>query len=226
MKKSIWISTGIIIIMLAGCSSIYNVVSSDYDRSADFTKYKTFAWLPDKADTANTSYNNEIIRNNIRNYFGQCVSDRGYSFDAENPDVLMQLVITNAKKERTVTTYPSSTLSAFPYPYYYSPYYYGSHYYSPYRFGYYYNYYRSYNYYPPFGNAYPGHPATQKQEYVNGSITLIFIDRKTKKLVWRGTAEGDIYDPSNINQDLHPAIHRILGEYPVKPLIKRSHKIR
>ncbi|MFX8445413.1 DUF4136 domain-containing protein, partial [Acinetobacter baumannii] len=74
----------------------------------DFTKYKTFAWLPDKSDTNNTRYNNEIIRNNIRNYFGQCISDRGYTFDAESPDLLLQLVITNAKKERVVTSYPSS----------------------------------------------------------------------------------------------------------------------
>lgn len=215
MKKTIWITTSILIGMLVGCSTTYNAVSSDYDRSVDFAKYKTFAWLPDKADTTNTRYNNEIIRNNIRNYFGQCMSDRGYNADLENPDLLMQLVITNAKKERVVTSYPSS--------YYYRPYYYGSHYYSPYRFGYYYNYYSSYGY---GYSSYPGYSTTQKQEYVNGSITLNLIDRKANKLVWSGTAEGDIYDPSQISSDLHPAVHRILDEYPVKPLVNRSHKIK
>lgn len=205
----------ITITLLFGCSSTYNTVSSDYDRSVDFTKYATFAWLPDKADTTNTSYNNEIIRNNIRNYFGQCMSDRGYNVNLENPDLLLQLVITNAKKERTVTSYPSS--------YYYSPYYFGSYYYSPYRFNYYYNYYPSYGY---GYSGYPGYSTTQKQEYVNGSITLNLIDRKQNKLVWSGTAEGDIYDPSHISNDLHPAVHNILNQYPVKPLLNRSHKIR
>lgn len=215
MKKIIWITTSILIVILISCSTTYNAVSSDYDRSADFTKYKTFAWLPDKADTTNQLYNNEIIRNNIRNYFGLCMSDRAYTFDGENPDLLMQLVITNTKKETVISSYPSS--------YYYSPYYYGSHYYSPYRFGYY------YNNYPSYGNGYsrfPGYSTTQKQEYVSGSITLNLIDRKANKLVWSGTAEGDIYDPSQIRSDLHPAVHRILDEYPVKPLFKRSHKIR
>jgi hypothetical protein len=215
MKMIIWITTSILIGMLAGCSTTYNVVSSDYDRSVDFAKYKTFAWLPDKADTTNTQYNNEIIRNNIRNYFGQCMSDRGYNADLENPDLLMQLVITNAKKERVVTSYPSS--------YYYRPYYYGSHYYSPYPFGYYYNYYASYGY---GYSVYPGYSTTQKQEYVNGSITLNLIDRKANRLVWSGTAEGDIYDPSQISRDLHPAVHGILDEYPVKPFVNRSHKIK
>ena len=215
MKKVLWITAGIFTVMLFGCSATYNAVSSDYDRSVDFSKYKTFAWLPDKADTANTRYNNEIIRNNIRNYFGQCMSDRGYIFDGESPDLLLQLVITNAKKERVISSYPSS--------WYYRPYYFGSHYYSPYSYGYYYRYYPSYGY---GYSGYPGYSTTQKQEYVNGSVTLNLIDRKANKLVWSGTAEGDIYDPSHISHDLHPAVHSLLNEYPVKPLLNRSHKIR
>ena len=215
MKMIIWITVGIFIVMLVGCSTTYNAVSSDYDKSVDFTKYKTFAWLPDKADTSNTPYNNEIIRNNIRNYFGLCMSDRAYTFDAENPDLLMQLVITNTKKERVISSYPSS--------YYYRPYYYGSHYYSPYSYGYHYRNYSTYRY---GYSGYPGYSTIQKEKYVNGSITLNLIDRKANKLVWSGIAEGDIYDPTQISSDLHPAVHSILDEYPVKPLLKRSHKIR
>lgn len=56
MKKIIWIPVSIFIVMLVGCSATNNAVSSDYNRSVDFTKYKTIAWLPDKADTANTPY--------------------------------------------------------------------------------------------------------------------------------------------------------------------------
>ena len=213
MKNKFLIAASILIIALSACTSTYNVVSSDFDRSVDFQKYKTFAWLPDKADTAFSPYNNEIIRNNIRNYFGLCMSDRAYKVDLENPDLLLQLVITNAKKERTVSTFPSS--------YYYRPYYYGSYYYSPYRFGYY------YNNYPSFGYGSGGYATTQKQEYVNGAITLNFIDTKSKKLVWSGTAEGDIYDPSQISKNLHPAVHDILDQYPVKPLaVNRSHKMK
>ena len=211
MKKILWISAGILIVMAFGCKDTYNKVSSEYDKSLDFTKYKTFSWLPDKADTINSPYNNAIIRNNIRNYFGLCMSDRGYSFDAENPDLLMQLVITNTKKGGMDSTHPTS--------YYYNPYYYGSYYYSPYYYGYYYNGHGLY------GDDYFGHYTAYNQQYVDGSITLIFIDRKANKVVWSGTAEGDIYDPSHINKDLHPAVHSIIDEYPVKSLVKRSHKI-
>ena len=212
MKKILMILNSVIIVMLMGCSSTYNLVSSDYDKSVDFTKYKTFAWLPDRADTVNTPYDNQIIRNNIRNYLGQCMSDRGYSVDLENPGLLLQLVITNAKKESVTTSYQSSN--------YYRPYYYGSSYYSPYQHNYYYRGYQSYNY------SYPSTITSQKQEYVEGAITLNFVDSKTKQLVWTGTAKGDIYDASYISSNLHPAVHTIIEEYPVKPLLNRSHKIK
>lgn len=211
MKNILLLSAIIFLLMLVSCSPTYNLVSSDYDRSADFTKYKTFAWLPDKADTT-TEYNNEIIRNNIRNYFGQCMSDRGYNVDLEKPDILMQVVVSNAKKVRTVSTYPNS--------YYYRPYYFGSLYYSPYLYRYYYQGYQTFNY------AYPGTISTQKQEYVEGAISLNFIDTKTKQLVWTGTAKGDIYDPSNIGNDVHPAVHSIIDNYPIKPLAGKNHRTK
>lgn len=51
--------------------ALYSVVSSDYDRSADFSSYKTFAWLPDK-DNSSNALNNQIVRNNIKNYCHRC----------------------------------------------------------------------------------------------------------------------------------------------------------
>lgn len=204
-----------IIMLLASCRSTYNNIYSDYDRSVDFKPYKTFAWLPDKADTVNSPYNNEIIRNNIRNYLGQCLSDRAYTFDGENPDLLLQLVIVNKTKEKIQTyTYPSL--------YYYRPYYFGSFYYIPYHFNYYYKYYPAFS---PYAYG-PGYSNTQKTEYVNGAITLNIFDRKDKKLIWTGTADGDIYDPSMIGRNLHPAIHDILSQYPIKPMANRNHKFK
>lgn len=213
MKKIIFFA--VVLVLLAGCSTTYNTVYTDYDRSVDFKQYKTFAWLPDKADTANTPYNNEIIRNNIRNYLGQCLSDRSYGFDSEHPDLLLQLVITNTKKERVVTS------TTYPNLYYYNPYYFGSLYYYPYQHNYYYRYYPThapYSYTPSYSN-------TQKMEFIKGAITLNIIDRKANKLIWTGTAEGDIYDPAMISKDLHPAVHNILQQYPVKPLVN-NHRIK
>ena len=134
----------------------------------------------------------------------------------------MELVVTNSKKEKTYTyrTYNSS-------PWYYSnPYYYpypNAYYYRSYNYNNHYSYYQGY---PSQGYSGQGNSSqsytTQKVEYVDGAITLNFIDRKQNKLVWSGTAQGDIYDASAIADNLHPAIHDILKDYPVKPIEEKK----
>ena len=54
--------------------------------------------------------------------------------------------------------------------------------------------------------------------YVEGSITLNVIDRKSNKLVWAGTAKGDIYDAAYINRNIHPAVEAIMKKFPVKAI--------
>ena len=188
-----------LVIMVSSCS-IYNNISATVDVSTDFTKYKSFAWLPDQTDSTNLPYNNEIIRNNIRNYFGQSFSERGYTVNLDSPDVLLKVIIGTKPMEKVIVN------STGPSPYYYKRYYYGSRYYYPYKFDYYYHYPRYYRY------------ESHTIEYIQGSITLNVIDRKLNKLVWSGTAKGDIYDPSYINENIHPAVIAIMKKYPVAPL--------
>ncbi len=180
--------------------SVYNKISSTYDETTDFLKYKTFAWLPDKTDTADLPYNNSVIHNNIRNYFGQSFAARGLKVDLENPDLLLRVSVVNKKQEKTTLH------SQYPNSYYYYPYYYGSTYYFPYYFDYYYRY----------SNVY----YTEKTEYLEGSITLEVFDKKEKKLIWTGTAAGDIYDPYFIYRDIHPAVIAIMKKFPVKEIKK------
>jgi hypothetical protein len=200
---------------------VYNEIYSEYDHSADFTKYKTFAWLPDSGITArkdsfrNTAYDNDVIRNNAKNYINHQLVERGFKIHVDNPDALFQLVLLNEKKQRIVTYAP---------PYYPFPYYYGAYRHYPYYFDgrtyypYYYPYYDYYTYYGwGCGNYYCGYPYSYKQTYVKGTITVNMFDRKQKKLLWSASAEGNIYDPSTIKEDVHPAINRIMKTFPVKP---------
>lgn len=206
--------------LLVSCSTTYRTAYTDYDRSVDFSSYKTFAWLPDKADTSNTPYNNEIIRNNIRNFLGQCLINRSYHFERDSPDLLLQLVVVNTKKESMSASTSNPVLN------YYKPYYFGSIYYNPYPSNYYYQYYPNYapySYSSPYSYSF-GYSNTKRNEYVNGAITLNVIDRNKNRVIWTATAEGDIYDPAIIGKDIHPAVHSIIKQYPIKPLGKNSYR--
>ncbi|MBI2268775.1 MAG: DUF4136 domain-containing protein [Bacteroidetes bacterium] len=216
MKLIAKIITGIIAVAIAGCN-IYTATYSNYDRSVDFTKYKTFAWLPDsgivtkKDSFTNTPYDNDIIRNNTKNYIIHCLGERGYRVQVDTPDVLVQLVLLNEKKERIVS-------------YNYSPSYYYSYYpnyYNHYYYPYYYPYYDYYTYYGwGLRSSYYGYTSTYKETYVKGTIIINMFDRKLKKLVWTGSAEGDIYDPAYIMEEVHPAVHSIMKSFPIEPLKK------
>lgn len=199
------------IAMLIISCGVYTDISVTVDQNARFNQYKTFAWLHDKMDTTNNPYNNEIIRNNIRNYFGQSFIERGYSVNLDTPDLLLQVVIANKKREKEII------YNARPYSYYYCRYYYCSRYYFPYRYEYYY---RDYPFYcGPTGYC------TEKIEYVEGAIILNVIDRVHNKLIWSGSAKGDIYDPKYMNNDIHPAVKRIMKKFPVAPVGSKTNKV-
>lgn len=202
MKKTIFCSSLIVLaLFIFGCN-VYTDFQSTTDKDTNFLKYTSFAWLPDKADTLNTPYNNEIIRNNIRNYFSKEMSDRSLKVNVEKPDLLLELVIKNT---------PHTVRQTYNDRYYYSNrYYYRSRYYSPYRNRYY------YDWYPNFIYTYPPYRTTVTETHMDNSVTLNVVDAKLKKLVWTGTAKADIYDPSVIEHDIHPAIIKLMERFPIK----------
>ncbi|MGZ4049321.1 MAG: DUF4136 domain-containing protein [Bacteroidia bacterium] len=215
MKKNIFNYLFLIFILgVFGCG-VYTSVYTDYDHGTNFSKYKTFALLPDSGMTAkkdsfeNTAYDNDIIRNNAKNYIIRELDNRGLRVEINNPDILVQLVLLNEKQEHIVYT-------SFPFaPYYYN---------NPLYFPYFYPYYNDYTYYGWGCNGfYCDYIAPRyKETYVKGTITINMYDRKLKKLVWTGSAEGDIYDPDFIEDDIHPAIQRIMKTCPLRPSPDKS----
>lgn len=215
MKKKLVNFLLLFLIGICGCN-VYTVTSSYYDRSVDFAKYSTFAWLPDSGVTArqdsfrNSAYDNDIIRNNAKNYVVHNLSTKGYRVDVDAPDMLVQLVLFNEKKERRMVDYPPP-----PPPYYY----YRNRFYYPF-------YYPYYDYYTYYGwgcrNNYCDYVPVYKQTYVKGTISINVYDRKQKKLIWSASAEGDLYDPSYIQDHVHPAIRKILKDFPAKQKVRNN----
>jgi hypothetical protein len=221
-------------LFVIGCATTYSVVSTDKDVTADFTKYKTYAWLPDKD---NSNLNNPIMRNNIKNYFThEFVDNYGLTANTDMPDVLMEVTVTVANKieEHSVpTTVPTTVPTPVPnysygnyyntntpnysygYPYPNNPYPqnpYSRHlYYSPQPNPYNYNgYYSGYRYQTTY--------IKHQHQYTESNITINVIDNKRNELVWTVTAQTDIYDndSKNVQDDIHPAVTKMLEYFPIK----------
>lgn len=183
---------------MAGCRA-YNKVYSDYDRTANFSRYKTFAWLPDR-DTANSTFNNQIIRNNTLNYFTHCMGERGLQAEPDSPDVLLQLVVRSLPKQMTMTSAVHNGSS-------------GGGRYNPY----YYPHPNNYYYHTPFFYSRTTY-VTERLDYAESTITLNVYDRRLNRLVWTGSAQGDLFDPAYMADNLHTEVFRILKNFPIKPL--------
>lgn len=73
-----------IFILLANCSSIR--VNMDYDQEADFSAYKTFAWLPQRKGTA---ARNPLADKRIKKAVNDELIAKGYAGDTRVPDLLL-----------------------------------------------------------------------------------------------------------------------------------------
>lgn len=213
-----------LLLVASGCS-VYSVLYTDQDQAVDFSEYKTFAWLPDE-DNENVPYHNQIIESNTRNYFSHEFMARKMTVDVNTPDVLLQLVVKAANKQRTeqVPVYNTNPQSQYNNPYAYpnnnsygyDPYSYRATsplnpYYNPSANQYFYS--RPYNYNYPTGYT------TKTINYTESTITLNVIDRLSNKLVWTSVVGADLYDPSEMQNNVHPAVHSILNGYPIKPFV-------
>jgi len=202
------------IIALSGCA-MFNTVYSNYDKSVDFTKYKTYAWLNSQKPQASTPYYNDVVENNAKTYVDRHFKDRGYTVDTLKPDLLLELVLKSEKKTEEIQTsnpydYSNYTYNNYPYNQSYND----NLYYNDANYNHYGNY--NYNRHYSYNQSY----STKTRKYTQSAITINVIDRASNKMVWTGTAENDIYDPAYLKEEVHPAVVNILKQYPVKPIEK------
>ncbi|MCR6638458.1 MAG: DUF4136 domain-containing protein [Sporocytophaga sp.] len=183
---------GILGLFLASCSP---KVHSNLASGADFKNYKTYAWIRE-TDTSGTdqdqqfsAYNNQIIRNNVKNNINGELQSRGFTIDTVNPDFLVSLKAVFEKKTDLVGYPLYSSYYNFYYPGYYALY--------P---GYYYSYPFAYDYYD--------------YTYTEGTLVVDIIDRETKKLVWRGWSDEREIKPKKVEKELAKDVTEIFQEFP------------
>ena len=70
-----------LIVFAISCSTVHHV-SYDYDRGADFTRLKTYSWLPLKPEDQISESIEELIHNVVNNQLGS----KGYKLVSKNPD--------------------------------------------------------------------------------------------------------------------------------------------
>jgi len=156
-----------IALFTTGCGATAHVQK---DKSADFSKYKTYAWVEkteSKGNKANRRHN--ITEQNIRASVDEQLQKNGWRESKSNPDVLVnyELLVEKNQREQRDAVYSQ-----------------------PFTRSYFNRYTGRYNtfYYPSQFMGYDSYSTTVRE----GTVTITMIDNKTDRTVFQGWATNDI----------------------------------
>jgi len=198
MKKSISLYSLMLAILFAACAPGPQMYSSEAKHGVDFTKYKTYAFLP----TKDTAYAKIIDRKQLVAALTEeafrTIGNKGLVYDTTNPDCLFRYTLVLKKEYETqrdqqVTYSPYiETLNTPNQP---KIYYFSSD-----------NRPEVYN-----GNA-------QLASFRNGTMVIDMIDRASNEVVWRSTAtsrkaEADVAD---LKETVMVALPNMFHKFPIK----------
>ena len=176
-----------IIALMAACASSTNI-QSDYDRSVDFSQYKTYGYYSPMG-IENPNYSS-LLAQMFRDAIDAQMLTRGY-VKSNNPDLLFNVSARMEDKTRVTTTS--------------NPGMYGGGYYG-YRRG----------MYDPWG-GYGYGTSTHVSQYTEGTINVDMVDPRLKRMLWEGVAIGKVKDKNdNLRQDIMTGIAEMFEGYPFR----------
>jgi hypothetical protein len=171
---------------LAGCASGPKI-RSDYNKNTDFSAYRTFGF-PAQTGTDRGGYST-LVSSYFKDAVKREMSVRGYTFAADNPDLLVNFY--SESQEKTQVYSNPAALS------------FGFRYGRP-RFGYY-SAWPFYPFYPyPYDNYYDA------VQYTTGIIKVDVVDAKQQQTIWEARAEERLTEKAEENPQ--PNIARLVNE--------------
>ncbi len=181
-------------ILTTSCGSGVTV-TSDYDKTVDFTKYKTYTYYgwAENSDQVLTGFDKERFETSFEDEF----SKRGWTNRANGDAIVSLYVVVNEK-----TSYSSYTD-------HYNNGMYGGMYASSYGYG--------YGYGSGMGMG-TSTTTTTQNDYLVGTLIIDVFDSKTKKHIWQGIGKKTVNEnKSNREEHIQKAVAEIMKRFPVQP---------
>ena len=178
------------LLMLFVASVSFSQAKADYDKTVDFSKYKTysFAGWQDGSDAILNDFDKKRIHEAFRNEF----TARGMEYVQSGGDAVVTLFITTADKVNT-TAYTNYT---------------GGMGYSG-RWGYAYG-------GMGMGTA---TTTVSESEWTEGTLVVDMYDESSKNLVWQGILTSTVKEnPQKREKSIPKNVSKLMKKYPVSPV--------
>lgn len=174
-------------LLLVSCASVAHV---EKDKTVDFSRYRTFAWIePGESDTAGNKPN-DLMEQNIRAAVGRELQQAGWQETRRKPDVLLSydVAVERSTRQRNDPVYSQSFTRT---------------YYNPYtrRF---------------FSVYYPSrYLGSERSEYSvrEGTVTISMIDAKTEKTIWQGWTTDEVNSKNLTSKEIQASVRSIFRKF-------------
>ena len=190
-KLKLWSVCSIFVFLLASCSSTAHIEKDD---NADFSRYKTFAWIDkDGEGRHDQNKNNDLTELRIREAVNkELEKSAGWKEVKNRPDVLLtyDVLVEKGVKQSSNPVYsrPSSRLVYNPYTRRYTTIYYPSE-----LMGY----------------------ERDERGIKEGTITISMIDTKTDKTVWQGWTTDEVNSKNLTTKEIQNSVKSIFKKFDV-----------
>ena len=183
-----------IVFLLASCSSTTHIEKDD---SADFSRYKTFAWIParlshsggDKEDNKRNDLTEQKIRQAVN---AELSKTAGWKEVKHKPDVLLSydVLVERGSRESNSPVYsrPFTRLVYNPYTRRYMTIYYPSQF-----MGY----------------------ERDERPFREGTVTITMIDARTDKTVWQGWTTEEVNSKNLTTREIQYAVRSIFKKFDI-----------
>ena len=173
--------------LMTACASSAKI-QSDYDRSVDFSQYRTYGYFSPMG-IENPNYSS-LLGQMFRDAIDAQMTQRGY-VKSDSPDLLFNVSARLEDKTRVTTMQ--------------DPMMYGGGYYG-YRGG----------MYAPWG-GYGYGTTTHVSQYTEGTVNIDMVDPKLKRMLWEGVAIGRVKDKNdNLREDIMTGVAEMFEGYPFR----------
>ena len=161
------------------------------DETADFSRYKTFAWIDNNKNNEKNRHH-EFMQKNVQEAVTAKMQKEGFKEDKSKPDVLISydLLVEKGTRESSNPVYSS-----------------------PYRRIYYNPFYRRYGtiYYPSTFMGYDNNT----QQVQQGTLTITMVDARTDKTIWQGWTTDDVNSRNVTKKEIQSSVNSIFRKFDV-----------
>lgn len=180
------------VVIAAGCTTT-PVVTADYDRSANFSAYRTFGFFQ-KPDTDSADYQS-LVTQTLKSAVRREMEARGYSYAPADPDLLINFHTQLAQRTR-ISQSPAPMYSGYPG--------WGYH-----GWG---------GYYGGWGGWGGYGYDTWVDQYEEGTLRIDIVDARRKQLVWEGVAIARVTNKHRQDRQgaINAAVVEIFARYPFR----------